>query len=217
MSLVTFSELLGQTCPDGTYVIDTSFALGATAGASREQQDKRYKRANDLRRHLLKHGVGLVHTGLIRGEAAHKLREALFAKAMETNLKKYAKITKIYKDSKNDLKEMLKAGYVKAFEEALGKDGKILQKELDSVFFGSKYLATEEMKPKPSWTHAREIMATYGLDSTDAMILNFAISQKTFRGLITMDGDFRFCNDVPAFDIVVPDSVLNLDGFKELE
>lgn len=217
MGLVTFSALLGDQSPTGTYVVDTSFVLGAASGADKNSERK-YRAAYELKRHLLKHQVGLVYTGVVRNEATKRLRDLLFEAVISTKFAKYPTVQRIYRTAQKHekLKEIQKAGYVEAFELALGKDGKHLEAELGSVFFGCKYLATEEMNPKPKWENARKIMATYGLDSSDAMILNFAITQKTFAGLITMDGDFRFCNDVAKFDVVVPDSVLNQAGFRPL-
>ena len=216
MALVKFSTLLQDQSPSGTFVVDTSFVLAAATGGSKNSE-KRYKTAFDLKRHLIKHSVGLVYTGLIQNEATHKTREVLFFQAIEKELKRYPKVVKTFKDSRNDMKEVLKAGYVKAFEAAFGKKGASIKAELDSIFFGCRYLSTNEMKPKPSWDRVREIIATYGLDSTDAMLINFAISQKTFNGFITMDSDFRFCNDVDGFDIIIPDNIYAFDGPKDLE
>ena len=62
-------------------------------------------------------------------------------------------------------------------------------------------------KPKDresiSWTDAYRLMETYGLDSTDAMILNFALSMG-FHGLVTCDGDFRTVNNISDFNIYMP-------------
>ena len=217
MGLVRFSDLLREKNPSGTYVIDTCFALAAARGESRGSENK-YKLAYNLKRRLNQCNVGLVYIGVVRNEASHKLRESLFDVAISGALKKYLKMCRVYRDaSREKLKEVQKAGYVKAFEIALGTNGKLLEMELDTLFWGCKYLSTEEMKPKPSWDKVRQIMSTYGLDSSDAMLLNFAVTQKTFRGLITTDSDFQFCNDVPGFDIVVPDGVLNMPGFRELD
>ena len=217
MALLTYTALLGERSPNGTFIVDTSFILGASAGAQ-SGAPNRLKSANKLKRHLKENKVGLVYIGVVRNEASHNLREVLFREAMSGGLQKYKNVQKIYKNASGDkLKEVLRAGYVKAFEVALGKGGKKLRDQLDAVFFGCKYISSGEMEPKPSWDEHREIMSEYGLDSSDAMILNFAISQKTFRGLITLDGDFCFCNDVPGFDVVVPDNVLNRPGFKDLD
>ena len=217
MALVTFSSLLGNTEPKGTYVVDTSFVLGAAVGTGKDAEP-RYKRANALKRHLSKNGVGLVYTGVIQNEACHRLRDVLFESAINNQPTRLKTVTTTYKNARphEKLKEVMKAGYVKAFELALGKAGKLLEKELESIFFACTYLPTEKMKPKPNWVEFRNIMSTYGLDSSDAMILNFAISQKTFRGLITMDSDFRFCNDVPDFDLVIPDNMIGLPGSQSL-
>jgi len=217
MALISFSSLLTETCPSGTYVVDTSFVLGAAIGGRRDSE-KRYKKAFDLKRHLSKSGVGLVYIGVVQNEACHRLREALFERALKQNPKKLCAAARVFNGAKRheELKEVMQAGHVKAFEIALGKMGTLLEEELDSVFFACTYLPTEKMQPKPNWKELRKIMATYGLDSSDAMILNFAISQKTFSGLITMDSDFRFCNDVPDFNLVIPDNVLNLPESQSL-
>jgi hypothetical protein len=72
------------------------------------------------------------------------------------------------------------------------------------------------MTHRPAWDDVYKLMAMYGLDSSDSMILNYAIAQKTFSGLISMDSDFRFCSDVSNFDIVVPGSVINYDPAIDL-
>lgn len=217
MSLVTFSELLNSPAPEGVYVTDTSFILGAGAGQSKDCE-KKYKIALKLKDYLLKNKVGLVYTGLIKNEATHNLREVLFKTSIKGSLKRFPELIKRYTDAKDGgLKEIAKSGYIKSFEYALGKNGKELDRELQNIFFGCTYVSTEKMKPKPDWTEVSKIMATYGLDSTDAMILNFSISQNTFKGLITMDSDFRFCADVPNFEIVVPDYFKSLEGYQVLK
>jgi len=61
-------------------------------------------------------------------------------------------------------------------------------------------------------------MAIYGLDSSDAMIVNFAAGDATYAGLITSDRDYRVCGDVISkykFDIILPKGAKNWVAKKE--
>ena len=144
--------------------------------------------------------------------------QAVFENALEGTLRRYPKLQRCYRDAHKHeaLKEIIKHGYVKAFEVALGTGGKTLKKEHDAATFGCTYVKTEGMTTRPTWDDVFKLMAMYGLDSSDSMILNYAIAQKTFTGLITMDSDFRFCSDVQNFNIIVPGSVIHYDSATDL-
>lgn len=217
MGLQTFSDFQSQPPPrPATYVVDTSFVLAASAG-SNKNSEKRNKQAYAFKRYLLENKYGLVFIGTVRNEALHRLRQSIFSLSLDNQLRNFPELLRCYRDAPRgeQLKEVLKAGYVTAFQKAYKKGGVSITQEMEAIFFGCTYISTDEMKPRPSWDEIPKLMATYGLDSSDALILNFAVSQRTFHGLITMDSDFRFCSDIPDFRIVLP-STSNLNGVEQL-
>lgn len=53
------------------------------------------------------------------------------------------------------------------------------------------------------WPNLVKVMEDYGLDSSDAMIVHFAI-RMGYSGLVTCDADFNTVNNVRGFDVYMP-------------
>ena len=89
--------------------------------------------------------------------------------------------------------------------------GDLLKKQYETFIDGLVFGSASNLKGPASlsWSLMIKLMSEYGLDSSDAMILNFATSTKDFRGFLTSDADYRYAkNYKERFDIVVPQSCL---------
>ena len=111
------------------------------------------------------------------------------------------------KDLRGDLgKPLMRDGKTKFIRQAL--NGKI-QKQLTVIEAPFVYYDKASKGKNPlTWTDAVRVMETYFLDSTDAMILNFALSMG-FNGLVTCDGDFKGIDKLPDFHVYMPRKQVN--------
>ncbi|MGK5084405.1 hypothetical protein WDW37_14015 [Bdellovibrionota bacterium FG-1] len=100
------------------------------------------------------------------------------------------------------LKTLIESGYVDLFKVVFGEKGEILQAECDKALAGFKYVTKEDFQAPVKWETMASLMAMYGLDSSDAMIVNLASSHHTFSGIISADHDYLHCAD--SLDIIVP-------------
>ena len=207
MALVSFEDLLRAPPRGKVYVADTSFLVSASKAQHREE-----RLCSDVKSALINGGCGISYNVNVKSEILHFLRLFLIQDAIDRRkIRPHQEFLRVWENSRphEKLKRVTDAGYVEVFRKVFGSAGQTLKKELEGVLFGCAYMDSSRLSPRPSWDQLYQIMATYGLDSSDAMIINFAVSQRTFSGLLTRDGDFRFCSDIPDFDIVVPKRVLN--------
>lgn len=136
----------------------------------------------------------------VRQELLKLIRKFLIIEALES-LKTSPEIRCLYDLSKrrDDLgKQLIAAGHLPFVQKALG--GRI-KRELDNAT--APFLSERDDPKKPlSWDDTCAIMEAYGMDSSDAMILNFAVGRK-YDALVTADKDYAQVKTTDDFDIFV--------------
>ena len=204
MGLLGFQHSLKNVPKNKTFLVDTCFIINSLNSNNIE-----YKVRNKFAGL-----VGLAYNVIIRKELLHLIRYQLVADAIE-NKKVFVSQSLIsmwkMKPQHERLKGLCDGGYAEIFRKILGQKGEKLEESMSEALTGFSYYSGHKNSNSNDWQNAHSIMAMYGLDSSDAMILNFAIGDATISGIITSDADFRVCGDVKSknpFDIVLPDKVL---------
>jgi hypothetical protein len=100
------------------------------------------------------------------------------------------------------LKELCKNGYVDIFRHVFEESGSKLDEYVRTILAGCTYADTKSFKVPLEWSRVFSLMSLYGLDSSDAMILNLAVSDRTFKGIISGDYDFIHC--ATDIDVILP-------------
>lgn len=212
MGTVSFKEFLNKPPKNKMYLADTSFLINSIDTNSKEYEI----------RNKLSGKVGFGYNVVVKKELMHFLRRALFREEMfvkkNTPLhKRLYTLWDMHESSGDPLKELCNEGYAELFRIAFGNNGETLKASLETVLNGCSYVDGKNNKNAKNWDNVFSIMSMYGLDSSDAMILNFAIGDSTFAGLITSDADFRVCGDMDKsanFDIVLPVGAKNRPSVK---
>ena len=202
MAIYSYKELLKNTPKNRAYVVDTSFLVRALEPNSEAAQ---------LKDKLIKNGSFLAYNVTVKNEAHHYMRVLMFDAAFDQNtypftdaLKKYwyETLPKLGYENHAALKQLSLNGYVDVFQIVFGKDGGKLNAEVTKLLAGCTYADTKSFKIPLDWDRMRALMSLYGLDSSDAMILNLAVSDRTFAGIISADEDFIHC--AHGLDVVLP-------------
>jgi len=210
------------------FVVDTSFILNARSNAS----DTFSKSNAKLLKHLLAAGAKLVYNVSIRSELLKIIRELLLNSFIQSEEKKEnlcPELQSILDANQSSPKTVLlklvaDSGYGLIFRDALGMAGEKLTEEFEKYTSRMTFHTSQDLRRESNdadftvpWSHVFQIMAQYGLNSSDAMIMNFAISSKIYSGLITADKDFRYCADesIQDFHIFMPEKFLNLSTNKK--
>lgn len=204
MPIYSYKELLKTVPRNKAYVVDTSFLIRALEEASE---------ASKLKKLLIENGCLLAHNVTVKSEAMHYMRVLMFDAAFEQQtyaftdaLKKLWNETlpKLGHENHAALKQLSLGGYVDIFQIIFGPNGEKLDAEVTKLLAGCIYADTKSFKVPLEWSRMQALMATYGLDSSDAMILNLAVSDRTFSGIISADEDFIHCAD--SLDVILPGS-----------
>lgn len=215
MAIRTFKELLRHPPKGAAYVVDTSFLINSIRPDSEEQK---------LKEAMVKAGSILTYNVTVRSEVIHLSRLLLFERALDREVDSKRRVIphkpetfstdllqkwnvsyeELGMTGHAKLKELANGGYVDLFGVILGADGCFLSEFADAVLAGCTYADTKSFKVSLSWPTMFKLMAMYGLDCSDAMILNLAVSNQTFRGIISSDFDFLYCAD--KMDVVLPNN-----------
>lgn len=219
MGILSYRQLINKPPKNAGFVADTSFIARTISN-----KDAAGKEAIKLKETLIENGSVLYYNVNIRHELYHLVRfmliEHRFASDPNSLDPKLLKLWE-YTDQQDcsptkRLKTLVESGYVDLFQQVFGKKGEKLESECTRILSGFKYLTKEDFTAPVEWKNMSPLMAMYGLDSCDAMIVNLAVSHKNFRGIISADYDYLHCSE--ALDIVVP-SARNLPAtrpcFKE--
>lgn len=211
MALLSFQEFLQTKSKEKLFIADTSFLLNSVVRGTEEY---------DFRKKIAGH-IGLAYNVIIRKEIMHITRYQLFKTVFESGDLKMRQSLKNLWDLKQDhdrLKEICKGGYAEIFREIFGNNGERLEEEVNRILVGCIYVDGKKNKNSSNWNQVYTLMATYGLDSSDAMIVNFAAGDASYAGIITSDADYRVCADVSSkntFDILVPKSIRHIVPCKD--
>ncbi len=190
---------------------DTSFIINSLVKNSPEYQF----------RNKLAGKIGFVYNVVIRKEILHFARYRMMEEAVANGQIEVHKRVKYAWDNAerhSRLKALCDNGYAELFREVFGKNGELLQAQVDIALQGFVYGDGKKNSNSSSWDKVYALMAVYGLDSSDAMILNFAVGDATYAGIITSDADFRVCGDVQSknkFDIILPAGAKNRVACKD--
>lgn len=205
MGLLSFKDFLRSNPKQKVYIADTSFIIKSVIPNTQEYEV----------RQKLAGKIGFVYNVIVKKEILHLTRYTMIDHAIRNELIKVNKSIQYIWDNKQEfehLKQVCDNGYAEMFREVFGAKGEKLQEEVDKVLTGCMYADGKNNANASSWDNALALMSLYGLDSSDAMILNFAVGDATYAGLITSDSDFRVCGDVKsknAFDIILPEGAKN--------
>ena len=202
MAIFSYSEFIKHPPKQKGYVADTSFILRTISTKEKE--------ALQLKEAILKAGSVLFYNVNIRNELYHFMRFLLIEERLEKSpqsfnpqLIKLWELTEKWGDAPHiRLKKLVQAGYVDLFGIVFGKNAEILENECNKALAGFKYISKEDFPALVKWENMAPLMAMYGLDSSDAMIVNLAASHQNFSGIISADYDYMFC--AQSLDIVVP-------------
>lgn len=202
MSIRSYQDLKKNTPSGAAYVVDTSFLVRALHPNSEEFH---------LKEHLVKRDVLLAYNVTVRHEILHNLRPLLFEAVLKRDSSRFAPgVLKFWNENlpridcrgNEALKQLTRNGYVDLFKEVFGETGAALAAEEMKALAGCTYVSTDDFPVKLEWGKMISMMAIYGLDSSDAMILNFAASNASYLGIISADNDFMYCAD--DLEIVLP-------------
>lgn len=204
MPIFSYRDLIRRTPKRAGFIADTSFVLQTISSHEKEAQQ--------LKEALLASGSVLFCNVNVRNELFHFMRYLIVDRRLENTpnlfhpdmIKLWKKTDEWNQAPHERLKTLTNAGYVDLFKVVFGERGEILQGECDKALAGFTYITKEDFPAPVKWENMAPLMAMYGLDSSDAMIVNLASSHKTFSGIISADYDYLHCAD--AFDIVVPKS-----------
>jgi hypothetical protein len=211
LALISFEEALKSPPAGSLFVADTSFIINSLV-KNQPEFDVRNKLAGK---------IGFVYNVVIRKEILHFTRYQMMADAIENGRVAIHKRVKYLWDNTQDhnrLKALCDEGYASLFREVFGANGEKLEKEIETALTGFVYGDSKKNSNASRWDRVYALMAIYGLDSSDAMILNFAAGDATYSGIITSDGDFRVCGDVQSknkFDIILPKAAKSRVAVKE--
>lgn len=209
MALIGFTDFQRKIPNGKIFVANTSFLIKSLTSTIEG------KLLAKLKVEFLKKS-SLVYNVTIRNEILHFLRSQMIKNAVEskniTPNNTFMSFWKMKKDDHNLLKLICDQGYAEIFRSVFGENGEKLEEQFNITTYGCDYGSPKSGK-EPTWKDVHKIMSVYGLDSSDAMILNMAISDSTYSGLITCDRDFRVCGNIPElkdFDIILDDKARHL-------
>ena len=176
-----------------------------------------------LKNKLISNNCFLVFNVTTKNELLHLIRdkslELIFEKKIEFPVD--SKIIELWKkayDVKGGSislsKWVLESGFGSILLEKFGPNGEKLEMEYNDLVEGflysnEYYEANEQAKNTSNWKNVFKIMAEHALDSSDAMILNYGLSDKSFAGLISLDRDFNYCNETSDFEVVILDNYIS--------
>lgn len=213
MPIVSIESLIQKSIKDKVYVVDTNFIINCS---SNDNKDPNIKLAKQLKTKLLNNKCILVFNVITRNELLHNLREVSLLTAFEKNTVGIdSKIIATHNRAKElgtykgIAKWVLQSGYGSILKELFGPNGDTLQKYYNDLTDGFAYQNGNGNSNSNSWDNLVKIMAEHALDSSDAMILNFALGNKTYNGLISMDSDFNYCVNTKDFEIIIPDKYIS--------
>lgn len=141
-------------------------------------------------------GCGLAYNITVKSEVMHVMRYELVEHAIiNKTIKSNISINNLWrsKKSRNEKLKEMALKHFNFFSQAIGQNGSILQKEVESIILGGCAYFGQANGAKASWQDVYQIMGETCLDSSDAMIFNIAIHNLTFNGIITSDKDFINC------------------------
>lgn len=142
----------------------------------------------------------------VRNELLHNLRWRLI-QAHVANLSIAPWVKSMCREQRSRIDKAILRGRKKgALELKAALNGK-LSVELALFEKGFVYYAGKPKAGSIEWTDAVKIMEQYGLDSSDSMILNFALKMG-FSGIATCDSDYNTIDSKADFDVFMPGQLI---------
>jgi len=215
VALVSIESWVASPDYEKIYIADTNF-LFKSVHLTNVSQDPYaiddYKLLRDFRKALRSRGCTVLFNSTVRHELLRLLRHLMVKVALQDGEIDGQKISPeiqalrfdthgVEKTADRFLKDVLRTGYIKFFNDLLGEGGEHLSAEFERVTAGCLY---RSYGASLSWSDTEKTMAQYGLDSSDAMIVNAGVKTADCVGLLTADSDFRYCYNVENFDIIMP-------------
>ena len=191
---------------------DTSFLVKSTMclNAPNDNYAKQdHELIRDFKKKLISTGCKIIYNATAKTEILHVIREVMIRDAIalrkiddrDLNTSFLSLCSDIDNDFNRTVKKLLKNGYINFFNELFGNSGEHLLAEFNYRTSNCSYVSFDG---KLDWNDAILIMSQYALDSSDAMIINSAVKTEDCAGLLTADQDYKYCYDIPNFDIIFP-------------
>lgn len=215
MPLISIEEVIKAPPKGEVFVVDTNFIIFC----SENSNDHQVSLAKNLKTILLENDCFLVYNVSTKNELLHHLREFQLNQVFKGNseIKVNDSVKKAYEyfinnSNKSLSKWVLESGYGSILLEMFGNNGEKLKMLFDDLvedfIYSSDYYENGTVN-KSAWENVFKIMAEHALDSTDAMILNFGLSDQSFNGLISLDRDFNYCAKTGNFKILLPNAYIS--------
>ena len=194
MALRAFESHPAESLKDILFLADTSFVLDTIL---KGHLSPAYK---FLQAHQKTNFFGI--NVVIKLEVLRKIRMILINDHIKaTDLALYKKLPKMPGER---TKFLIKSGHQNIMKDALR--GKI-QPYMNAIERDFEYVKGSHEAGLFMWEDVVKVMESYLMDSSDALILNFAIKMD-FDAVATCDGDFTLAESDPALDIYVPESMI---------
>jgi predicted nucleic acid-binding protein len=215
MSFESFQSLISNPPKEGIYVVDTNFIINCSADDAIQNA-----KISKALRAALKDCV-LVYNVVTKNELLHHLREFNLKQIFDgkTDLNLNESVLRAHNRAegvagyKGLSKWVLASGYGSILLEKFGLRGQLLFKQFNDLvdgFISSETFYKSGTSNASSWDNVFKIMAEHALDSSDAMILNFALSDEVFSGIISVDRDFNYCViDDDDFKVILPSNYIS--------
>lgn len=162
---------------------DTSFLIKAAKTGTTQ---------NTIKQNLFKNGCALAYNVTILAETIHLTRFEMVEHHIRSNGRGVTTgVTNKWNSirSRNEkMKEMVKS-HNSLITSIMGKSGAKIRKQVDYVLDGCTYRGSSS-SITASWDDVYRIVGDVGLDSSDSMILNLALSNTVFDGIISSDHDY---------------------------
>ncbi len=221
MPIVSIESLKKNPPSNNIFVADTNFIISCSMKNTTD--GKNYSDFLDL---LLSKGCAFIFNFTTKLELLHIIRENELMKVFSNNHERVKLDSKILENwekfglnQTSESKFMVKNGFGSITEELFGKNGEKLESEFQSItkkFIDYKtYYEELGTTNSATWDKIPIYMAGHALDSSDASILNFGLSDPNFHGMISLDQDMFYCQSTRDFQIIIPDKyILGSNFFK---
>ncbi len=220
MALVGAADWIGAPEYNRLYIADTSFLIKS---ALMPEDPKNVNSVGDhallksLRAKLKTCGCKVIFNSVAKQELLRHLRKRLCIASISNREIDGRKLNTLFlnecsgldlvNDFDRSMKTLLRKGYINFFEGALGVNGADLETLYNGVVANFSYIS---FGGRLDWSHPQQLMSEYGLDSSDAMIINAGVKTSDCVGLLTGDADYKYCYSISnsqgnGFDIILPD------------
>lgn len=210
MAILSFHQVLSSPPRNKIYVADTCFLIEARQDGSD---------SNKVAKKLAAANCGLVFNVTIHNEILHYTRELLVDRAFDEEpeylgkslIARWKRLEDVNFTAAQKMKAICDSGHFGVFRKIFGEKGEVLAAEKANFLCLGKYFENTAIKQALKWEMVPTLMAQYGLDSSDAMIVNFAVNCG-FDGIVSTDKDYRIAGvgEDNSFEVILPSAAVKL-------